>query len=165
MKLGIEAETVIDRPAPEVFRFVAVEHCTNHPRWDPSVLRIVPPAGGEMDLGARLDIERRTLGRQETLTFEVTEWQEPSRMTITTRSPNFDLSLASEIEALGDGRTCLVLHADARISGPRVLLVPIMKMKFGKEIRHNLLRIKRLIEAGAMVSTTAFAEASSNRLS
>ena len=152
MQLGIEAQTVIDRPPPEVFNFVAVDHCTNHPLWDPSVLRIVPPAGGAMAFGAHLDIVRRTLGREESLTFEVTEWQPPSRMTITTRSPNFDLSLASNIESLGDGRSRLVLHARARVSGPRVLLVPIMKVKFGAEIKQNLSRIKRQVEAGAVTS-------------
>jgi hypothetical protein len=152
MKLGIRAETMIDRPAAEVFAFVAVDHCTNHPRWDPSVLRMVPPAGGVMELGARLDIVRRTLGREETLTFEVTEWEPPSRMTITTRSPNFDLSLASDLEALAGGRTRLVLNAVARISGPRVLLVPIMKVKFGAEIRLNLVRIKRFVETEGVAS-------------
>jgi polyketide cyclase/dehydrase/lipid transport protein len=148
MELVIEAQTVIDRPPPEVFSFVAVDHCTNHPLWDPSVLRIVPPAGGAMALGAHLDIVRRTLGREESLTFEVTEWQPPSRMTIATRSPNFDLSLASIIESLLDGRSRLVLQARARVSGPRALLVPIMKVKFGAEIEQNLLRIKRLVETG-----------------
>jgi Polyketide cyclase / dehydrase and lipid transport len=154
MKLGIHAETIIDRPAAEVFTFVAVDHCTNHPRWDPSVVRIVPPAGG-MTLGAHLNIVRRTLGREETLTFEVTEWQAPSRMTIATRSPNFDLSLASDLEALDRDRTRLVLKAVARISGPRVLVVPIMKMKFGAEIRQNLQRIKQFVEAGALATAAA----------
>jgi hypothetical protein len=148
MKLGIGAEAVIDRPAAEVFSFVAVDHCANHPRWDPSVLRIVAPPGGVMAEGEHLDIVRRTLGREETLTFEVTEWQPPSRMTIATRSANFDLSLASDIEPLSGGRTRLVLNAVARVSGPRVLLIPIMKMKFGAEIRRNLVRIKGFIEAG-----------------
>jgi len=155
MRLGIKAEMVIDRPAAEVFEFVAVDHCINHPRWDPLVLRIVPPAGGAMALGAHLDIVRRTLGREETLTFEVTEWQAPSRMTITTRSADFDLSLASELEALDGGRTRLVLNAVARVSGPRVLLVPIMKLKFGAEIRHNLERIKRFVEAGEVAPVAA----------
>ena len=89
------------------------------------------------------------------LTFEVTEWQPASRMTIATRSPNFDLSLASTIESLGDGRTRLVLRARARVSGPRALLVPIMKVKFGAEIKHNLSRIKQLVEKGAVASTAS----------
>ena len=155
MELEFQAQTVIDRPPAEVFEFVAVDHCTNHPLWDPSVLRIVPPAGGPMALGAHLDIVRRTLGRTESLTFEVTDWTPPSAMTITTRSRNFDLSLASEIEGLGDGRSRLVLHARARVSGPRALLVPIMKVKFAAEIGNNLLRIRRHIEAGGVTSPAA----------
>jgi polyketide cyclase/dehydrase/lipid transport protein len=152
MELEFKAQTVIDRPPAQVFAFVAVDHCTNHPLWDPSVLRIVPPADGRMALGAHLDIVRRTLGRTESLTFEVTDWRPPSGMTITTRSRNFDLSLASDIEPIAGGQSRLVLHARARVSGPRAVLVPIMKMKFAAEIRNNLLRIKRHMEAGAVPS-------------
>jgi Polyketide cyclase / dehydrase and lipid transport len=152
MRIGMRAQTVIDRPAADVFSFVAVNHCANHPRWDPAVLRIVPPAGGVMALDSRLDIVRRTLGREETLTFEVTEWEPPRRMTITTRSRDFDLSLASEIEPLDGGRSRLVLNADARIGGLRTVLVPLMRMKFGAEIRHNLFRIKGFVEAGTRAS-------------
>lgn len=155
MRLGIRAETVIDRPVADVFRFVAVDHCPNHEQWDPSVVRIIPPAGGSMALGSHLEIVRRTLGREESRTFEVTEWEAPSRMTITTRSRAFDLSLASVCEALDGGRTRLVLKADARVSGPRALLVPLMRVRFGAEIRENLVRIKQLVEAVSALSENA----------
>jgi uncharacterized protein YndB with AHSA1/START domain len=35
--MKIEVSELIDRPPAEVFRFVAVDHVHNHPRWDPKM--------------------------------------------------------------------------------------------------------------------------------
>lgn len=35
--MKIEVSELIDRPPAEVFRFIAVEHVRNHPRWDPKM--------------------------------------------------------------------------------------------------------------------------------
>jgi hypothetical protein len=35
--MKIEVSELIDRPPAEVFRFVAVDHVRNHPRWDPQM--------------------------------------------------------------------------------------------------------------------------------
>lgn len=146
MKLRIGAEVMIDRPVEDVFRFVAAEHCENHPRWDTAVIRIDSRSSGPLRLGSRMEIVRRTLGREESRVFEVTEWVEASRMAITTRSADFELTLASSFEPLSATRTRLTLSGDALIRGPRALMSPLMKLKFGADIRRNLLCIKQLME-------------------
>lgn len=35
--MEVEVTTVIDRPVAAVWRFYAVEHVQNHPRWDPDI--------------------------------------------------------------------------------------------------------------------------------
>lgn len=152
-KAHIEAEVTIDRPIADVFRFVAVDHCENNPTWDPNVVRIEPPGEGAMELGSRFTIVRTTMGREESRVFEVRQWDEPARMTITTRSKDFDLSLVSGGEALGAARTHLTLAADVRVGGIRALLTPLMKRKFATEIRRNLMRIKRTLETPALTVT------------
>ena len=76
----------------------------------------------------------------------MTEWTESSRIAITTRAADFELTLASTFEALTANRTRLTLSGDARIGGPRALLAPVMKLKFGADIRRNLSCIKHLME-------------------
>ena len=149
MKVSIGAEVTIDRSVEEVFRFVAVDHCVNHVRWDAAVSRIVSREDGPLRLGSHMEIVRRTLGREESRVFEVTEWVDPSRMAITTRSADFDLTLGSRFEVLAANRTRLTLSGDARISGPRTLLVPVMKFKFEAELRQNLVQMKQLLEGAA----------------
>ena len=40
------------------------------------------------------------------------------------------------------------LLAEARVSGPRVLLAPLMRIKFGADIRCNLSNLRQLVEGG-----------------
>ena len=35
MSVKVQVSGVIDRSVAEVFRFQAIEHIRNHPRWDP----------------------------------------------------------------------------------------------------------------------------------
>jgi hypothetical protein len=35
--MEIQVKELIDRPPAEVFRFIAVDHVRNHPRWDPKM--------------------------------------------------------------------------------------------------------------------------------
>ena len=146
MRLSIRSDIVIDRSPAEVFRFLAVDHIENHGRWDPHVVRIVPSTSGPLAAGSRFEIVRRTLGREETRVFEVTEWEQPARFTIATRSSDFDLTLASGVDESGPGRTRLTLMADARVTGGRALLVPVMRIKFAAELRRNLTQIKATVE-------------------
>jgi polyketide cyclase/dehydrase/lipid transport protein len=149
MKVTIGSEVVIDKPVDEVFQFVAVRHRENHSRWDVQVSRLEPETPGPMALGSRFRIVRRNFGREESRTFEITDWQPPRRMTMTTSAPAFDLSLRGDFLAVEGGRTKHVLTGEASIGGVRGLLAPLMKRKFQHDIEQNLGRIKTLVEAGS----------------
>ena len=96
---------------------------------------------------ARFTIVRRNFKREEARTFTVTEWRPPERMTIRTSAQGFELTLRGEFEALGPDRTRHTLTGDASVGGLRGLLAPMMKVKFSRDIRENLDRIKALVEA------------------
>lgn len=147
MKVQIQSEVVIDRPVEEVFDFVATNHRENHSRWDVAVSRLEPETAGPLGLGSRFTIVRRNFGREEARTFEITEWQPPRRMTMTTTAPDFEQSLKARFEPAGESRTRHLLTGEAKVGGLRGVLAPLMKMKFGRDIDANLLRIKDLVEA------------------
>jgi uncharacterized protein YndB with AHSA1/START domain len=149
MKVTIGSEVVIDKPVDEVFEFVAVRHRENHSRWDVEVSRIEPETQGPMALGSRFSIVRRNFGRDESRTFEVTDWQPPSRMVMTTSAPAFELSLRGDFFSVDGGRTKHVLSGEASIGGVRGLLAPLVRRKFQRDIEQNLGRIKTLVEAGS----------------
>jgi uncharacterized protein YndB with AHSA1/START domain len=51
--MEIEVETTIDRPVADVWRWYAVEHVRNHPRWDPD-MELEQLSDGPMGLGTRI---------------------------------------------------------------------------------------------------------------
>jgi hypothetical protein len=76
--VALERSVVIDRPPADVFRFYAVEHVRNHPRWDPD-MHLEQATPGPIGLGTV--IRRRTHTRYGTPTegtMEVVEF-EPDR--------------------------------------------------------------------------------------
>ena len=66
---------------------------------------------------------------------------------MTTSAPGFELTLRGDFESLGPSRTRHVLTGEAQVGGMRGLLGPVMRRKFGRDIKENLRRIKALMEA------------------
>lgn len=147
MKLTIRSEIVVDRPVEEVFDFVAVRHRENHSRWDVAVSRLEPETPGPLGLGSRFTIVRKNFGREEAHRFEITEWEPPRAMTMTTASPGFRVSLRGRFSSAGGRRARHELVGEADIGGVRGLLAPLMRRKLQSDIDENLRRIKALIEA------------------
>ena len=145
--MKLHSAIVIDRPVDDVFGFVAVDHLTNHRRWDGRVIDATAVTGGPLRLGSQFDLVRRTMGRTERLRFEVVEWQACRRMAIATRTGDLELRLASDFIGLGDESARLTLSAEALVKGHRRWLLPVMRMVVLADLRRNLRTIKALIEA------------------
>lgn len=146
--MRIQASVVIDRPEEDVFRFTAIQHIENHPRWDPAVNAIEPITTGPVALGSRFRIDRTTAGRRELREFEVTDWSPPNRFTIETRSPGFHLRLVEDCEPAGEASTRMTLVGEAAIGGLRGLLAPLVRGRQQRAIKANLGRIKAMVESG-----------------
>lgn len=75
--MPIELSEYIDRPPADVFRFYAIEHVRNHPRWDPDMhLEQVTP--GPIGVGTVIRRRHTHYGAPTEGTMEVVEF-EPDR--------------------------------------------------------------------------------------
>jgi hypothetical protein len=155
VKVRIRAAIVIDRPVEDVFDFVAVRHRENHSLWDVAVSRIEPVTTGPMGLGARFTIVRRNVVAEEDRTFTITRWEPPRLMEMRTEKSDFALVLRGEFEALGAGVTRHSIVGEATVAGLRSLLIPVLKLKFTRDIQANLRCIKSLIEGEGQVPRLA----------
>lgn len=144
--MRVTTTTTIDRPVEQVFRFQADEHYRNHPRWDPAVTKLEPLGAEPIRLGSRFELTRKMMGREETHTFEVVEWEAPTRFAIETRSPGFSLRIAANCASAGDACTQLTVSGDAQVGGLRGFLAPLMKGKLTRDARANVARIKQMVE-------------------
>lgn len=139
-------------PIEQVWEFTAVEHCANHPRWDPSVSRIEPLDDGPIGPGYRFRMTRRTMGRVEDRDFAVVGWDPPSVFDIETRSPDMTLRLTSRAERIDAMTTRFTVGGEAELRGIRAILVPLFRSRIERDLRANLARMKAMMEAGEPVS-------------
>ena len=75
--MWIEVSTTIDRPVAEVWRWYAVEHVRNHPRWDPDI-ELEQVSEGPIGLGTRIRRRNVRWGAPIEGEMEIVEW-EPER--------------------------------------------------------------------------------------
>jgi hypothetical protein len=74
----VMVSTDIDRPIADVWRFYAVEHVRNHPRWDPD-MELEQISEGPIGLGTRIRRRNRHFGEPIEGEMEIVEW-EPERV-------------------------------------------------------------------------------------
>ena len=110
-----EASIRIDRPAEEVFPFVADPE--NNPLWRKGVTRSAWLDPGPMRIGRRGTQTRRLLGREWTVVAEIAEWDPPRRAAWRTVSGPVTVTSWVRVEPDGDG--CVVTGgADGGFTGP-----------------------------------------------
>ncbi|MGH6952520.1 MAG: SRPBCC family protein [Vitreimonas sp.] len=114
--MRIEVSTTIGRPVAEVWRWYAVEHVRNHPRWDPD-MELEQLSDGPIGLGTR--IRRRSVRWGEPIDgeMEIVEW-EPERAMVT-RIHDANMDMAGHVTFEKDGPDGTVLRIAADIPGPR----------------------------------------------
>lgn len=135
----IEVSEEIERPVPVVFKFFAVDHVRNHPRWDPYVELWLDSEG---PIGAGTVIQRRNSrsGTPVEGTMEVVEWEPNRSMGMITRDGPMEIDGRATFEEMSEGRTRLTLVVDMPIDES-------MKDQIEGSIRQSAGKIKELIEA------------------
>jgi uncharacterized protein YndB with AHSA1/START domain len=85
----IEGEILINRPAEEVFDFVADER--NEPRYNPKMRRAELLSDGPIGLGTRFSAETASMGRVVQMIIEFTGFERPRRIQETVHMPSMGL--------------------------------------------------------------------------
>ncbi len=109
--MQIHAVITIDRPVADVWRWYAVEHVRNHPRWDPD-MQLEQLSDGPMGLGTR--IRRRNVRWGETVEgeMEVVEWELERAVGMRIRDANMEMQGRATFEPEGPSQTRLRVITD-----------------------------------------------------
>lgn len=109
--MRVEASTTIDRPVSSVWRFYAVDHVANHPRWDET---IELEATSRDPIGVGTVIKRRVtrFGKVTEGTMEVTEFEPESVMSVRTQDGPMTIDGFARFRAVGDGQTEITIGGD-----------------------------------------------------
>jgi hypothetical protein len=112
--MEVQASASIDRPIADVWRWYAIEHVRNHPRWDPD-MSLEQLSDGPIGLGTR--IHRRNTRWDEPVEgeMEVVVWEPEKAVGMAIHDANMEMSGRAAFEADGPYRTILTVTTD--ISG------------------------------------------------
>jgi hypothetical protein len=135
--MRVEFSETIDRPPADVFRFVAVDHVRNHPRWDP-LMELEQLSEGPIGVGTVIRRRHTHYGPLVEGTMEVVEWEPDRAFGMVVQDGPLEMRSRMSFEPEGEGGT--------RLTG--TLEIPSATSPIDPSpIQASLREMKRLIES------------------
>jgi len=111
MPLQFESSQVIDRPIDKVFRFFAIEHARNHPRWDPDI-ELWLDTDAPLGVGTVIRRRNKRSGTPIEGTMEVVEFEPNRAIAMRVMDGPMVTHARTTFEALNDHQTRLTTIID-----------------------------------------------------
>jgi hypothetical protein len=148
--IRVEKSIVIDRSSDDVFAYVADQ--TNAVRWQSGIAEIRRLTDGPPGVGTRHVFVRTLMGKRLTGENEYIAWEPGRRVTFrTTSGPGL---LASYIVDSTAGGARLTTTMELDVSGLMSLAEPLVAVGLRRDVDANLGRLKRILEAPALVTAS-----------
>ncbi len=144
MVIRHETTVAIARPAEEVIDFLA--DMTRQPEYWESVESVRLLAGAHGEPGARYERVIRGLGKLRRTEVEVVERTPGARVVFQGLTPPMRVRATLEARPSGSS-TVLRICIEARPEGPFGLLSPLLRIRFVRNTRKSLGRLRSLLEA------------------
>ena len=109
--MEVQVSTEVDRPVSDVWRFYAVEHVRNHPRWDPD-MHLEQVSDGPIGLGTRIKRVNTRWGQPVEGEMEIVEFEPERAMGAVIHDANMDIQGRATFEPRGTERTVLAMSVD-----------------------------------------------------
>jgi hypothetical protein len=109
--MKVEVSQVIDRPVADVFRFYAVNHVRNHPRWNPD-LELEQVSDGPIGLGTVIRRRNSMSGTLVEGTMEVVEYKPERALGVVIHDGPVETHGRATFQSEGPSRTVITISAD-----------------------------------------------------
>jgi uncharacterized membrane protein len=106
--VDVQVSIEVDRPVADVWRFYAVEHVRNHPRWDPD-MHLEQVSDGPIGLGTRIKRVNTRWGAPVEGQMEVVEFDPERAFAVSIHDPNMAAEGRVMFAALGEARTLVTV--------------------------------------------------------
>jgi carbon monoxide dehydrogenase subunit G len=141
--ITVEKEVLVDRPAEEVFDFLA--DVRNEERWNPNVVRIESESAGPLSVGDSFEGVYRQGGRMR---FELVEAIRPSSLVFHGGGRQMTLVATLGLERAGSA-TCVRMKGQMEPRGPLRLLAPLMRKPIERQYERVAESFRKVVEADA----------------
>jgi hypothetical protein len=109
--VNVRVATEVNRPVADVWRFYAVEHVRNHPRWDPD-MQLGQLSDGSIGLGTRIRRVNTRWGTPIEGEMQVVEFDPERAFSLSIHDPNMEARGRVTFEVLGPARTLLTVTTE-----------------------------------------------------
>jgi Polyketide cyclase / dehydrase and lipid transport len=109
--MEVQVSKDIDRPIADVWRFYAVEHVRNHPRWDPD-MHLEQLSDGPIGVGTRIRRVNTRWGQPVEGEMEVVEFEPERAMVAVIHDANMDIQGRATFEPRSTERTLITISVD-----------------------------------------------------
>jgi hypothetical protein len=109
--MEIKVSTEVERPVADVWRFYAVDHVRNHPRWDPD-MHLEQRTDGPIGVGTRIRRVNTRWGEPVEGEMEIVEFERERMMASVIHDANMDIQGRAMFEPRDAGRTNVTVSAD-----------------------------------------------------
>ena len=134
----------IDRPADDVFEFVA--EFTNNPRWQRGMRSCrwtsEPPHG----VGSTYEQQARFLGKDVRNSFRITALEPGRRVSFESTGGSFPIAVTRTVEPLGPGRSRFTEEVEGDAHGFYRVAEPVLQLLVRASIKRDFPRLKALLE-------------------
>lgn len=144
--MEISAATRIDRQVADVWRWYAVDHVRNHPRWDPD-MQLEQLTPGPVGLGTRIRRRNTRWGTPVDGEMEITEWAPERALGTRIRDTNMEIDGRATFERMASGQTRLTITID--VPGLDESRAEVMRERVARTVEN----IRTLVEADVQIGT------------
>jgi hypothetical protein len=106
--MDVQVSIEVDRPIADVWRFYAVDHVENHPRWDPD-MQLEQLSDGPIGVGTRIRRVNMRWGAPIEGEMEVTEFEPERAFSLSIHDPNMDARGRATFARRGPARTLVTV--------------------------------------------------------
>jgi uncharacterized protein YndB with AHSA1/START domain len=139
----------IARPPEDVFAYL--DQLERHGEWQPQIVSSKIETDGPVGVGTRVREIRNVGGREQDLSYEVTEHDPPRRTAFRGIAGAIRPEGTVTVEPIGDGSHSRV-SLDFNLTGHGLfgqLMAPLARMQAKKTVAENQEELKAKLEAGA----------------
>jgi uncharacterized membrane protein len=153
IQMNFKQSVVIDLAAEDIFAYVS--DLENQADWSSAVIMVRNISPGALHVGTRVRSTIRFLGRWLDMTFEVVECEPGRSLTIKSIAGIAPCHFCYQFEPVEDGGTTVSQEAMIQLSGMLGLDEPVIARVVQRQMEHDLLTLKDLLEASTAVSGNA----------
>lgn len=140
----VETSVLINQPIEKVFEFVTTPE--NDAQWMIGVESRDHTPGEPPGVGSTSQSEIRFLGVSVRVTWEVTEYEPPTKIGVKTIEGPVSVEAEYSFEAVGTGQTKVTVHGEADVGGLFKLAEPLVERMAQRQWEASFENLKDVLE-------------------